>query len=93
MIDEIRACRRYHVSGKVQGVYYRASAREAARGLGLSGWVRNLPDGRVEAVAAGSPAALAEFERWLAQGPPRAEVSAVTSETWQEDVAAGFLVV
>ncbi|MGE0860639.1 MAG: acylphosphatase [Gammaproteobacteria bacterium] len=90
MNDEIRACRRYQVSGKVQGVYFRASAREAARGLSLSGWVRNLADGRVEAVAAGAPQALAEFERWLAKGPPRAEVSAVVSETWQEDVAAGF---
>lgn len=90
MNDAARACRRYRVSGKVQGVYYRASARECALGLGLDGWVMNLPDGRVEAVAAGAVEALAEFERWLAEGPPRAKVSAVTSDVCDEDVSAGF---
>jgi acylphosphatase len=90
MDDAGRACRRFRVSGKVQGVYFRVSAREAARALGLDGWVCNLPDGRVEAVAVGSAAALAEFARWLAQGPPRARVSAVTSEACEEDVGAGF---
>lgn len=72
--------RRYCVSGQVQGVFFRASARERARELGLSGWVRNLPDGRVEALAAGSVEALAEFESWLTHGPQQARVSGVTSE-------------
>lgn len=80
------ACRRFWVSGRVQGVYFRASAREAARGLGLRGWVRNLPDGRVEALAAGPADALDAFGRWLAQGPPQASVTSVASET-SEDVA------
>ncbi len=90
MNDDYRACRRYQVSGKVQGVYFRVSAREAARALGVDGWVCNLPDGRVEAVAAGPASALAEFARWLAQGPPRAKVSAVSSEACDEVVPAGF---
>ena len=85
-----RACRRYRVSGKVQGVHFRVSARECARGLGLDGWVCNLPDGRVEAVAVGPATALAEFAQWLALGPPRAKVSAVTSEACEEAVGAGF---
>jgi acylphosphatase len=71
---EVRA---YQVSGRVQGVCYRASARARAEQLGLRGWVRNRADGRVEALAAGTPAALAAFETWLAEGPPRARVSGV----------------
>ncbi len=90
MNDEVRSCRRYRVSGKVQGVYYRVSARDCARKLGLDGWVMNLPDGRVEAVAAGALDALDEFAEWLAQGPPRAKVSAVTSEACDEAVGSGF---
>ncbi len=90
MNQTLRACRRFRVSGKVQGVHFRVSARECARGLGLAGWVCNLPDGRVEAVAAGTAAALAEFAQWLAQGPPRAMVSAVTSEACEEAVGSGF---
>jgi acylphosphatase len=84
------ACRRYRVSGRVQGVFYRASAREQARALGLIGWVRNLADGSVEAVASGSPEALAAFASWLADGPPRARVSAVTSEVCTEPTGPGF---
>jgi len=84
------ACRRYRVSGRVQGVFFRASAREQARALGLCGWVRNLADGSVEAVASGSPEALAAFASWLAEGPPRAQVSAVTSAVCAEDPGPGF---
>lgn len=90
MTNAPRACRRYQISGKVQGVYFRVSAREQARALGLDGWVCNLPDGRVEAVAAGTPAALAQFAQWLAVGPPRALVSAVSSEACEEDPGSGF---
>lgn len=84
------ACRRYRVSGRVQGVFFRASAREQARALGLSGWVANRADGSVEAVASGSPEALAAFASWLAEGPPRARVSAVTSEVCSEQTGPGF---
>lgn len=65
------------VSGRVQGVFYRASAEAHARKLGLVGWVRNLPDGRVEAVAEGPPEALDAFVAWCHKGPPAARVDEV----------------
>jgi acylphosphatase len=69
--------KRFLVSGRVQGVFFRASTQERARDLGLKGWVRNLPDGRVEVMAAGSPGALQQLENWLWQGPDRADVDEV----------------
>lgn len=69
--------RRYLVSGRVQGVGYRYFTQRAAVELGLSGWVRNLGDGRVEAHAEGSVAALHEFEGRLRLGPRMAEVRGV----------------
>ncbi|HHJ38573.1 MAG: acylphosphatase [Methylothermaceae bacteria B42] len=68
------------VSGKVQGVFYRATAVEVARSLGLKGWVRNLPDGRVEMVAEGEPEALNQLLDWCRQGPPAARVDKVDVE-------------
>ena len=68
------ACVRFVVSGRVQGVFFRASTREEALRLGLTGHARNLPDGNVEVVACGDDAALAQLERWLALGPPLAQV-------------------
>jgi len=65
------------ISGRVQGVCFRAYARDEARKLGLRGWVRNLPDGRVEALAQGDPAKLARFEAWCQQGPSHARVREV----------------
>ncbi len=81
------------ISGKVQGVWYRASTREKAGQLGLTGWVRNLPDGRVEAVAEGEVTALEELIAWCRQGPPAARVSDV-AVTWQDatDDFDGFTV-
>jgi len=69
--------RRYLIAGRVQGVFYRASARAEALRLGLTGWVRNLPDGRVEAWAMGPEDTLGAFETWLRRGPPRARVMEV----------------
>jgi acylphosphatase len=80
------------VAGRVQGVYYRAAAAERAAALELHGWIRNLPDGRVEAVAAGPIEALTEFAAWLWQGPPAARVDSVEVEEWIEAVADGFSV-
>ena len=77
---------RYLVDGKVQGVFYRASTVEQARRLRLAGWVRNLPDGRVEVVATGDPAQLTELASWLWQGPPAARVDGVTVEEWTADI-------
>ena len=68
------------VSGRVQGVFYRDSTCQKAQQLGLTGWVRNLPDGRVELVAQGHETALNALQAWLWQGPPLAKVSAVEVE-------------
>jgi len=65
------------VRGRVQGVWYRGSCAEQARALGISGWARNLPDGRVEIVAEGDPEALDKFVEWCRHGPPDARVTAV----------------
>lgn len=73
-------CKRFLISGRVQGVFYRASTRQMAQSLGLLGWVRNLPDGRVEALACGDEEKLAKLETWLSQGPPMAEVDRVDVE-------------
>lgn len=69
--------RHFRISGRVQGVSYRANAQHKARELGLVGWVRNCTDGRVEALARGDAGALKAFEAWLWQGPQFAEVSLV----------------
>jgi acylphosphatase len=61
--------------GLVQGVFYRDSTMRKARQLGLAGTVRNLPDGTVQIVAQGSPAALEDLIRWAREGPPSAVVS------------------
>jgi acylphosphatase len=71
--------RRCHVAGRVQGVFYRASARQRAIELGITGYARNLPDGRVEVLACGESTAVAQFCDWLRQGPPSARVSDVAS--------------
>jgi acylphosphatase len=78
------------VGGRVQGVYYRAATVEQATRLALHGWVRNLADGRVEAVAAGPIEALTEFASWLWQGPPAARVDSVHVEEWNGTVPDGF---
>jgi acylphosphatase len=90
MGGEAEVCRQFRVSGRVQGVCYRASARALAQRLGLRGWARNLADGDVEVVACGSPAALAELERWLWQGPAGARVTAVTSRAGSATPGPGF---
>ena len=71
------AARRFFITGVVQGVFFRASTVQQATRLGLRGWARNLADGRVEVLAAGSSEALATLEVWLHEGPPAAHVIAV----------------
>ena len=71
---------RFIASGKVQGVFYRASTREQALRLELTGYARNRPDGSVEVLASGEAEALDALERWLQQGPPAAKVDAVSRE-------------
>jgi acylphosphatase len=83
-VTAVVAARRFVVSGKVQGVFFRASTVRIAEQLKLRGFVRNLPDGRVEVLALGDNAALEALARWLRDGPPRANVTAVTGQ--EEDV-------
>jgi acylphosphatase len=73
-------CKRFIVRGRVQGVFFRASTRNRARELGLTGRARNLPDGSVEVLACGEQGNVAALEKWLWQGPPAAHVTAVESE-------------
>ncbi|MGH8280131.1 MAG: acylphosphatase [Gammaproteobacteria bacterium] len=70
-------CKHCFVSGRVQGVYYRASTGRRARELKITGYARNLADGRVEVLACGAPAAVAELCEWLWDGPPAARVDEV----------------
>jgi len=87
------AAARFLVSGRVQGVFFRASTREQALRLGLSGHARNLHDGRVEVVACGDAAALDLLAQWLAHGPPAARVKTLEREPLPEsDAVTGFAV-
>jgi acylphosphatase len=71
------AAARFFVEGRVQGVFFRASARAQAKALGLRGYARNLHDGRVEVLAVGDVQALEHLAAWLKQGPPHARVDRV----------------
>lgn len=72
-----------YISGWVQGVFFRANARDRALSYGVKGWVRNLPDGRVEAVCEGEKEWVNKFIEWCKKGPPGAQVEDVEIE-WEE---------
>ena len=78
------------VSGDVQGVFFRDSTREKAQALGLAGWVRNLPDGRVEAVFEGDDDRVGEMVSWCHEGPSDARVSDVSVEDEEPESLSGF---
>ncbi|MFD1515398.1 acylphosphatase [Halomarina rubra] len=85
-----RVRRHVFVTGRVQGVTYRASTREAATELGVDGWVRNRTDGRVEAVFEGPENAVERLLAWCEDGPRRARVEDVTAETEPPEGVEGF---
>ena len=85
-------CRRYLVRGRVQGVGFRSFVQKEALRLGLRGWVRNLDDGRVEALAEGPTSILDEFEGALHRGPRWAEVRGVDREEAASQPAPGFAI-
>lgn len=67
------------ISGRVQGVWFRQFTRQQAEAYGVTGWVRNLPGGRVEAVLSGEARAVRQVEAWLNKGPELANVAEVES--------------
>ncbi|HDP90217.1 MAG TPA: acylphosphatase [Thioalkalivibrio sp.] len=86
----MRSCKRFLVSGRVQGVFYRASTREQALELGLTGYARNLPDGRVEVIACGPAASLGVLKAWLHDGPRLAEVTGIEESLAEDPGVDGF---
>ena len=90
MLD--KKCRQYIVSGHVQGVWFRVGTQEEARKLGITGWVRNLPNGCVEVLACGSESQLTQLFQWLQQGPPLAKVTEVTYEALEWQACSEFKV-
>jgi acylphosphatase len=89
-MNEIAA--RFYVSGRVQGVAFRAHTRQQALALGLRGHARNLVDGRVEVIVAGDAPVIDALETWLRRGPPLARVDALVREVHDATVPAGFTI-
>jgi acylphosphatase len=88
MADRIRA--HVFISGRVQGVYYRATTRDTARERGVDGWVKNLDDGRVEAVFEGDADAVEAMVEWCHTGSPSARVEDVSVEYGDPTGLDGF---
>ena len=91
------AAARFFVSGRVQGVAFRAYTRAQANALDLRGYARNLSDGRVEVLAVGDAAAIERLAEWLQHGPPLARVDAVVREAVEEtateaETGVGFVI-
>lgn len=83
---------RVTVSGRVQGVWYRESCRRIAEDAGVSGWVRNNPDGTVEAALEGEEHAVDKVVAWMRSGPPRAYVTDVSVRAEEPRGEQGFFV-
>ncbi len=79
-----------YVAGQVQGVNFRGATQEEAERLGLNGWVRNLQDGRVEAVFEGDPETVRQMIDWCESGPSSADVDDVTVEQEEPSGESGF---
>jgi len=90
MSDDDRVRAHVFVSGKVQGVYYRATTRDTARDRGVDGWVRNLDDGRVEAAFEGDADAVEGMVEWCHTGSTAADVDDVAVEYEAPEGESGF---
>jgi acylphosphatase len=80
-------CKNLFIEGRVQGVFFRVHTRDQARALGVTGWVRNLPDGRVEVLACGPKDAVDRLVRWCHRGPVHAVVTRVEVRDMEPDPA------
>lgn len=87
-----KICRKYLISGKVQGVWYRASTKKEAEARGITGWARNLEDGRVEVFAYGNAEDLTSLYLWLQKGPAQAQVKTCIVEEVEYQIHEGFTV-
>lgn len=83
---------KFQVSGRVQGVFFRASTKTKAESLGISGWVRNSEDGDVEGMASGTEEQLDSFRQWLGQGPAMARVQELKFEACDYESFDAFTV-
>lgn len=81
------------IKGKVQGVFYRATAKDVAGKLGITGWIKNTEDGHVEAMVTGPELQLAQFINWCKQGPSRAVVASVGEKEVAGEIFDGFRVI
>jgi acylphosphatase len=86
-----KICQQVLVSGKVQGVWYRQSTKEQALKHGVTGFAKNLSDGRVEVLLCGDEAAVAKVQRWLHDGPELARVDQVDVEELDYQPVEGFV--
>ncbi|WP_339514342.1 acylphosphatase [Pseudomonas sp. RL_15y_Pfl2_60] len=89
---ETRASLHGYISGRVQGVGFRQATAEQAEQLGIDGWVRNLPDGRVEVMCEAEGQALEAMRKWLEHGPKKARVEAVELTEQGVQGIAGFII-
>jgi acylphosphatase len=80
------------IKGKVQGVFFRASAKDKADEIGVRGWVKNTDDGNVEAMVNGNKEQLQKFIEWCKTGPPRAVVTDIAITYKEEEIFDGFRV-
>lgn len=91
-MDDDRVRYWVRVSGRVQGVWYRESCRRQAQAMGVAGWVRNNPDGTVEAAVEGESSSVAHVLEWMRSGPPRAVVTDVKTQQEPPKGEHGFTV-
>ena len=84
---------RIRISGKVQGVFFRATAKEMANKIGVKGWVKNTREGNVESIATGSTTQLAQYINWREEGPAGAKVSEVIRTETDDTEFSDFVIV
>ena len=81
------------IKGKVQGVFYRATAKEIAQALDIKGWVKNTKDGHVESIASGSEKAIQQFIEWCKNGPEKAVVTSINLTSIKDETFADFRII